>query len=195
MKAISRRDFLKGTLAGGVTLAATGAMGLGAFAGEEAVYTPGTYSAQAQGMGTVTVTMTFDEKSITDVVLDVSEESHGNAVGMGLADVVPMRMIERTKFAYMYMNAYTSKMVIPIAKMPIVAKDERDAIGVALRTCVRVEQGKERVVAIPNTLNLTNIWVSEALLPQVIDNPAFTVLGEPEPMEFDQEGRLHLFDK
>ena len=128
-------------------------------------------------------------------VLDVSEESHGNAVGMGLADVVPMRMVERTKFAHMYMNAYTSKMVIPIAKMPIVAKDERDAIGVALRTCVRVEQGRERVIAIPNTLNLMHIWVSEALLPQVSDNAAFTVLGEPEPMHFDEEGRLHLFDQ
>ena len=127
-------------------------------------------------------------------VLDVSDESHGNAVGMGLADVVPRRMIERTKFAYMYMNAYTSKMVIPIVKMPIVAKDDRDAIGVALRTCVRVERGKERVIAIPNTLNLQHIWVSEALMDVVQDNKKFTVLEEPKPMAFDEEGRLHLFD-
>jgi succinate dehydrogenase/fumarate reductase flavoprotein subunit len=42
---------------------------------ESGVYTPGTYSAQADGIGTVTVTMTFDANSITDVVLDVSNET------------------------------------------------------------------------------------------------------------------------
>ena len=75
MKAISRREFLKGALAGSATIAATSALGLNVLAEEEAIYTPGTYSAQATGMGTVTVTMTFDEKSITDVILDVSEET------------------------------------------------------------------------------------------------------------------------
>ncbi len=99
-KTVSRRDFLKGAAAGTVSLAAAGL--LGACSGEEAVsspspslsqapspsqvptpspsaagglYTPGTYSSQAQGMGTVTVTMTFDENKITDVVLDLSGET------------------------------------------------------------------------------------------------------------------------
>ena len=39
------------------------------------MYTPGAYSAQAEGMGLITVTMTFDENSITDVVLDLSSET------------------------------------------------------------------------------------------------------------------------
>jgi uncharacterized protein with FMN-binding domain len=46
-----------------------------ALAEESGVYTPGTYSAQADGIGKVTVTMTFDANSITDVVLDVSNET------------------------------------------------------------------------------------------------------------------------
>lgn len=75
MKDISRRSFLKGALAGTASVAAAGLLGGIAFAEGGAVYTPGTYSAQAQGIGTVTVTMTFDETSITDVVLDVSEET------------------------------------------------------------------------------------------------------------------------
>ena len=75
MKKISRRDFLKGALAGSATVAASSLMGSVVFADDGAVYTPGTYTAQAQGIGTVTVTMTFDETSITDVVLDVSEET------------------------------------------------------------------------------------------------------------------------
>ena len=69
---ISRRNFLKGSLAGAATLAMAG-VGLGttAFA-EEGIYTPGTY---AEGMETVTVTATFDANSITDIELDVSGET------------------------------------------------------------------------------------------------------------------------
>jgi succinate dehydrogenase/fumarate reductase flavoprotein subunit/uncharacterized protein with FMN-binding domain len=77
MKSISRRDFLRGALAGTASVAAAGVLGAGpvALAEESGVYTPGTYSAQADGIGKVTVTMTFDANSITDVVLDVSNET------------------------------------------------------------------------------------------------------------------------
>lgn len=71
----SRRDFLKGAAASAATVAATGLIGGIAMAEGEAIYTPGTYSATATGMGEVTVTMTFDETKITDVVVDVSNET------------------------------------------------------------------------------------------------------------------------
>ena len=87
MKNISRRDFLKGALAGTAAAAAGGVLGVNVLADEaEAIYTPGTYSAQEQGIGTVTVTMTFDETRITDVVLDVSEETPD--IGQAAADVL-----------------------------------------------------------------------------------------------------------
>ena len=74
MKNISRRDFLKGALAGSAAVAAAAVTGVPVLA-EGAIYKPGTYSARAQGINTVIVTMTFDETSITDVVLDVSGET------------------------------------------------------------------------------------------------------------------------
>ncbi len=81
-KSISRRDFLKGTAAGALGLAAMGVLGACQDKGEPApteaakgLYTPGTYSATATGMGEVKVTMTFDTDSITDVVLDLSNET------------------------------------------------------------------------------------------------------------------------
>ncbi len=75
---LTRRDFLKGATAGAVTVAASGLFGGLARAEEaaaEEIYTPGTYSAVAKGIGDVTVTMTFDATSITDVVVDVSNET------------------------------------------------------------------------------------------------------------------------
>ncbi len=77
-KLISRRDFLKGTAAGAATLAASSLFGKVTLAGEEAIYTPGTYTASEQGLESlVTVTMTFDEASITDVVIDAAGETEG----------------------------------------------------------------------------------------------------------------------
>ncbi len=75
---LSRRDFLRGATAGAVTVAASGLFG-GLVHAEEApaqeLYIPGTYTAKAKGIGEVTVTMTFDASSITDVVVDVSNET------------------------------------------------------------------------------------------------------------------------
>ena len=74
MKELSRRSFLKGALAGSAALAVGAVTGIPALA-EGSIYTPGTYSAKAQGINTVIVTMTFSETAITDVVLDVSGET------------------------------------------------------------------------------------------------------------------------
>ena len=78
-KLISRRDFLKGTAAGAFSLAAASVLGTGANLmahAEEAKYIPGTYTAKAQGLESeVTVTMTFDETSILDVVIDSTGET------------------------------------------------------------------------------------------------------------------------
>ena len=76
-KLISRKDFLLGTAAGALSLTAGRMFGTVARAGE-AIYTPGTYTASEQGLeSTVTVTMTFDETSILDVVIDASGETAG----------------------------------------------------------------------------------------------------------------------
>jgi len=87
MKELSRRSFLKGALAGGVTAAVAGLSAVSAFA-DDALYTPGTYTASAQGIATVVVTMTFSESAITDVVLNVEGETAtiGQAAAQQLID-------------------------------------------------------------------------------------------------------------
>lgn len=83
---------MKGTAAGALSMAAAGIFGGAtiAMAEESGTYKPGTYSATAQGIGTVTVTMTFDAESITDVQVDVSEETPtiGGIYGEDLAKMI-----------------------------------------------------------------------------------------------------------
>ena len=75
---LSRRSFLKGAAATAVSAAFLGATGISVTKAKAAAsYTPGTYTATATGMGTVTMTATFSEDAITDIVLDVSQETEG----------------------------------------------------------------------------------------------------------------------
>ena len=80
MKNINRRDFLKGTALGALGLTT---LGVSAMAEEKGIYTPGTYAASANGMGKVTVTMTFDANAITAVTVDTSNETVGIANHLG----------------------------------------------------------------------------------------------------------------
>ena len=91
MKNISRRSFLKGAVAGTASVAAAGLLGGMAFA--EGKYTPGTYSASAKGIASdVTVTMTFDADSITDVQIDVSGETAG--IGAEIGDSMAQAILD-----------------------------------------------------------------------------------------------------
>lgn len=93
-KQVSRRDFIKSAAASAVGAAAFGMFGgLGAVTSKAAgtTYIPGTYTATANGMGLVTVTMTFDETSITDVQLDVSNET--DTIGQAAAEELVQQLL------------------------------------------------------------------------------------------------------
>lgn len=123
-------------------------------------------------------------------LLDVTEESHGNAAGVGMADVSSLKLVKKMNLEFMYMNAFTSKMVIPLIKIPMIAKTDQQAIGVMLRTCVRVKKGEEKIVYIKNTLELSEICVSESLARQLEKDHRFEIVSEPFEMTFDAEGNL-----
>ncbi len=91
-KQVSRRDFLKGAM-GAVGIAALSSVPLMASAEESAQYTPGTYTASAEGInGPVSVTMTFDSSSITEVVIDASGETE--AIGGAAAETLVSQIME-----------------------------------------------------------------------------------------------------
>ena len=92
-KEFSRRSFLKGAAATAVSAAIFGATGVSLAEEKAAVtYTPGTYTATATGMGEVTMTATFSENAITDIVLDVSNETEG--IGTAAHDELVKQLLE-----------------------------------------------------------------------------------------------------
>ncbi|ALS24628.1 lactate racemase domain-containing protein [Paenibacillus naphthalenovorans] len=121
------------------------------------------------------------------IASDVSEESHGNALGIGLADVTTKRLFDQIDFQKMNENVITSTFLTRAA-VPIVLDNDREALKTALRSNWGVEPERARIVRIPNTLHLEYLYVSEPLLPEILNQPHIEVLGEPEEMSFDSTG-------
>ena len=117
--------------------------------------------------------------------------SHHNAVGMGLADAIPERFWEEVDLDMTYPNVITSKVTLPV-KIPVILKNDLEAIQFCIRTCTGIEQEKVRVIRIPNTLSLERIMISESMLEEARNTEGITVEGEPYNLEFDQEGNLSL---
>ena len=100
------------------------------------------------------------------VYLGLTEETGGNANGLGMADVVTERLAGSVDRPSTYMNALTSTTPAPV-KTPMVMPTDEMAVAAALTMCAGVDPAEARLVRIENTLKLGRIWVSEALLREV----------------------------
>ncbi|MEX2627710.1 MAG: hypothetical protein WD225_12560, partial [Ilumatobacteraceae bacterium] len=102
----------------------------------------------------------------TIVLLDLTEVSAGNALGIGFADFVPASLAQKIDWQKTYVNCFTAgPSGLRRARMPMVLPDEDACIKAALSMCARGGGQPKRVVRITSTLHLTRCWVSEALLP------------------------------
>ena len=121
------------------------------------------------------------------VVRDVTPESHGNALGIGWADFTTRRLVERIDYDAMYMNCLTAN-APDVARIPITMPTDRAAIEAAIKTAT--PRGAVRLARVHSTLRLEELYVSEAMLPEVERNPLLEVLEPPSPMQLDAEGGL-----
>ncbi|NMP21388.1 DUF362 domain-containing protein [Sulfobacillus harzensis] len=123
------------------------------------------------------------------VVLSLTEETHGNANGIGLADSVSRRAYDAIDWPTTYTNALTSTEFNPI-KTPMVMANDRDAIEVALRTINGTDPAHTRVLIIRDTLHLEDMAISEALWDDAA-TLGLTPLNEWADLTFDTSGTLH----
>lgn len=122
--------------------------------------------------------------------LDLSEASHGNATGVGLADFVTERLVEKIDREATYLNCLTSGGPIRAAIPMTLPGDE--ALFTAVWQALKPERlDRVRVAVIDDTLHLERLWLSENLLGDLEDE-GIEPVGEPVPLEFDAEGRMLL---
>lgn len=110
------------------------------------------------------------------VLTGLTPASHGNAIGLGLFDVMTRDIFDQLDLPAIYTNAAACK-CIEDARIPLMAADEDEAVRVALHACRGVDRAHARIVRIKNTLRLGEIEVSEALLPNVAQHPALSLIA------------------
>jgi len=125
------------------------------------------------------------------VVLDVSEESHGNIVGVGFADLTTERLVSRMDPIPFRINTLTS-CCLERSRIPITLPTDREVIQAALETCWRIDPSEARVVVIPNTLELNTLWVSSRFEEQVRAHPYLTRESDFLPMPVGDDGFLDV---
>ncbi len=126
----------------------------------------------------------------TLAVLDLSPESHGNAMGIGQADLTTKRVINGIDIHSTYTNALTTG-IWAAARLPISLENDRAVLEMALsRVC---DPRKVRMAYISNTLFLETFWASEAVLPELRAKGSLEVNTVPQALRFSDEGRLLPF--
>lgn len=103
------------------------------------------------------------------VLLDVTNQSHGNAIGMGIFDVITRNVFDKLDLMQIYANAIAVKCPED-AKIPIIADSEEEALRIAIQVAREVDRNRLKIVRIKNTLELETIEVSDALLDYVKDH-------------------------
>jgi hypothetical protein len=126
------------------------------------------------------------------IVGDLSKESHGNALGVGLADFTTRRLAERIDRKATNANVLTSTF-IERAKVPMVLGNDREALEAAVRCNWGVPPGETRFVRVPNTLHLEHLYVSENLVDEVLSNADAEAVGGPTELRFGPDGYFEEF--
>jgi hypothetical protein len=125
------------------------------------------------------------------VTLSLTAESHGNAAGIGLADIITERYLATVNWNDTLVNAITSGVfALWRTKIPWVAPDDGTAIRLGLRLCGRPKPEDALLVRIHNTLCLDKIWISEALRPLARALHHVEVSDRSVPWRFLPDGRL-----
>ncbi len=102
----------------------------------------------------------------TIIINDLSPESHGNALGIGLADIITQSLFDKIDFKAMYANVITTTF-LERGKTPIVADNLEHAFAIALRTVEGRPPNQLRVIRIKNTLHLEEMMVSPLLYQEI----------------------------
>lgn len=123
------------------------------------------------------------------VILDLSEETHGNAIGIGMADFATKRVYDKTDFDMTYPNALTCTVVSGV-RMPMILRNDRLALQAAIFCCTEIDKTKPRIVRIMNTSHIEYIWISEPLVSEALTNKNIEVIQPAGEVKFDSDGNL-----
>ena len=122
-------------------------------------------------------------------VRDLTPLSYGNAVGLGMVDVITDCLFRKINMRATELNALTAS-TTAMARTPLHYEDDRACLEKVVPTLGRIDTREATVAWIRNTLELGELMVSENLRPEIEANPLLEITGDARPLEFDAAGNL-----
>ncbi len=122
----------------------------------------------------------------------MSEKSHGNARGVGLADLMTRRLFEKLDSVAINANVLTSTF-LEQAKIPMIVENDREVLSAAVCCNRGVPPRETRFVRIPNTLHLKQLYASKNLVDEALRNARAEVAYAPKDLRFEVDGNLQGF--
>jgi len=138
-----------------------------------------------------------DHKAVEDefpkvkviAVRALTEETHGNACGIGMAEFCRSRVVRETDVRKTRINCLTGGHA-PAGMFPFDYETDRELLDTALPTIGLTEPPQAKLLWIHNTLDLIEVECGEAFLPQARERPNLEILTEPRPLPLDAAGNL-----
>jgi Lactate racemase N-terminal domain len=122
-------------------------------------------------------------------VRDLTEQSAGNALGVGLADVIHERVFRKIDLEKTYVNVRTS-LNPPMARLPIYLPTDRQALDFALGALGSPDKSEQRIIWIRNTLDLNRVAISPRLARDARELPGWRLAPEELTAVFDADGNI-----
>ncbi|MFW6308916.1 MAG: lactate racemase domain-containing protein [bacterium] len=122
------------------------------------------------------------------VVMDLTESSHGNAIGIGLADITTQKLVDKIDYKDTYENTITSSF-LRRSKIPVTVESEKEAVKLALDTCWLLPDQIPEMIIMKNTLELEELYVTRPIWDR-INTDELKEWGEWEQVTFDNNGNL-----
>jgi hypothetical protein len=110
-------------------------------------------------------------------------------MGIGAAHTTTRRLFNKIDYDATYVNAITSR-GIDFVRIPAIADNDREAVQLALRTCIGSDPERPRIIRITDSIHTETLWVSEALEEEARANKRLEVLTSPADWPFNKEGNL-----
>lgn len=127
----------------------------------------------------------------TVILLDITEQSQGNAVGIGMVDLTSKRVMDKVDLGYTYTNALTTGIWAAV-RLPIALEDDRTVFEAALTHVT--DLSRVRMARIMNSLSLETLWVSEEVMKELKGRDGIEIDESPIPFVFDEDGRMMPFE-
>jgi lactate racemase-like protein len=132
----------------------------------------------------------FERPHVERVLLrDLTEETHGNGIGVGLADFITQRVLDKIDWHVTNTNSIVSGF-LQRSQVPVVCPTDQAAVDTAYFMLRRKPPEEVRVLRIRDTLHLEHVWISGSFLPEAREHPRLEVEDRPRPLAFDGAGNL-----